>query len=737
MRNTRQRRRNCDQAIGYWINEPVLWESERIDRDIAMLAEAGYGVVRMFLRKTNYNYRSPEVVSAVARIVEVAHARGLRAALDCEPHANFCHDLGQTYPDAVGRQLLPAAARVVDGAWRAQANPQADWTFEGIEAAFLSRGGSVERVEPDCRIDRECDYYRNGGIHREIVYREGVVMGREQIFTLHGQLPESTDGELRLYLRFIRRDQPDFWAEGLQRCYEELLECYRGIPLDGVGWDEPGCGSDWKAYRYGRAFAQAFQRLNGYVLADKLYLLDAPGMDPEATRVRLDYYRTLGEGLVQAQAAMIAKARALFDHDLLLGTHHTWQGEGGINDYRDGAMDYFRLNDNMDAGYTDCSWWDPRSVAYAYTLASSLARLTPSGEAEVNSWHFKPTVANSRVNVNRMTLMNVTWFNIWYGSDYDCILQQGHYTWPETVRLMNRHREHQRRIGARRPVVDVAVWHGWEGVCAWNRPGLANAQKSFCINTSQLFMDRNIAMDFLDSRMLAESRVENGRLANRLGSYAALIVPYALAMPRDAFAACAKFAAAGGRVVFVGTPVARDEQGRSLAEDFAALLGVPVMGAERYLEGLGAICNLPDYRPQRLEVCRPLPPDWPRVEVSCEGERHAVTRPEGNAVFLSDLDPGQRLVERIEDALAPEVEAHGDNLLWRLYRGGDGDLLVVVAQEDRPLRGIVCWQGQTIKLTGGSVGLFAIIDGRLAIEGDAVVSDTTLVPPHPTKRTGR
>jgi hypothetical protein len=436
--------------------------------------------------------------------------------------------------------------------------------------------------------------------------------------------------------------------------------------------------------------------------------------------VRLDYYRTLGEGLAQAQANLIAKARALFGSDLLLGTHHTWQGEGGINDYRDGAMDYFRLNDNMDAGYTDCSWWDPPSVAYAYTLASSLARLTPSGEAEVNSWHFKPTVDNSRVNVNRMTLMNITWFNIWYGGDYDCILQQGHYTWPETVRLMQRHRDLQRHIGKKRPVVEVAVWHGWEGVCGWNRPGIANAQKAFCINTSQLFLERNIAMDFLDSRLLAASRVEGGRLVNDLGRYRVLIVPYALVLPREAFDACAAFARAGGRVVFVGTPVARDERGESLAEDFARLLDVPVMTAERYMEGLEAICELPDYRPQRLEVCRPLPADWPRALVSCEGERHGVASPDGNAVFLSDLDPGQRLIERIEDAVSPEVEAYGENLLWRIYRGDGGDLLVVVARENRPLRGIVRWQGQSIELSGGCVGLFSMKDGSLAVRGDVL-----------------
>jgi hypothetical protein len=71
-----------------------------------------------------------------------------------------------------------------------------------------------------------------------------------------------------------------------------------------------------------------------------------------------------------------------------------------IDEYRDipldgiswdepaGAVDYFRLNDAMDAGYTDCCWWDPASVAYSYALASSLGRLTPTGAAVIDrsSW---------------------------------------------------------------------------------------------------------------------------------------------------------------------------------------------------------------------------------------------------------------------------------------------------------------------------------------------------------------
>lgn len=60
----------------------------------------------------------------------------------------------------------------------------------------------------------------------------------------------------------------------------------------------------------------------------------------------------------------------------------------------------------------------------------------------------------------------------------------------------------------------------------------------------------------------------------------------------------------------------------------------------------------------------------------------------------------------------------GDNLLWRLYRGKEGDLLVVAARDDRPLFGVICWQSQTIELTGGTVGLLSRQSGKLIVQGD-------------------
>lgn len=724
--------RNHEQSMGIWINEPMFRDPATMDKAVDTLADSGFGLIRLFLRNSNFSFYSPEFVGLVECAVEKAHQRGVKVVLDCEPHALACAEMGRKYPDAMGCKLVRGVSKVCDGHWLLRIDaPRGDGAvlcFDGIEAAFLRVHGVVRKVDLDFKMRLEPHHYPNGGIHREENYREGVTVTRSKAIELRGEIQGVTDGVLAAYVRFTSRTLADFWSDGFKRYFDGLLECYRHIPLDGVGWDEPAVDGDWNSYRYGAAFAGAFERLNGYKLSDRLNLLDRAGMSGETAKVRLDYYRTLNEGVTRAQAHLNDTARKLFGDNLIFGTHHTWVGEGGIDDYRAGAVDYFRLNDNMDAGYTDCSWWDPASVAYAYTLASSLGRLTPSGAAEVNTWHYRPTVANTRRNVNLMTLMNIDWFNIWFGVDCDTCKQDGHYTWPHTVKAMQGHRQTLLALGQAKPVADVAIWHGWEGVCGWNRPGLANAQKAFCLNTSKLLIERSIAMDFVDSRLLAESRIENGRLVNRLGSYKVLVVPYGLVMPRKAFDISVAFAHAGGRLVFVGTPVACDEDGQSLTAEFARLCEMPELTAEHYMQGLEVECTLPLYRPQRLEVCRQLSGDLPNKLVSREDEIHGVTAGEGNVVFLTDLDPQQRLLDRIEDVLDKTVTAHGANLLWRLYRDATGERLMVVASDDRPLRGIIFWGRVVIEISGGSTGLLALeASGRpVLIAGDLEIKERHL-----------
>ena len=720
------RKRRDFQVMGYTLNEPALLRPETALDVIDLLAREQYDAVRVFLRQTNFSHRSPQVIEVVAAMVERAHRAGLRVALDCEPHYPVAaRDMGQQFPEAMGERLVRVACRPVDGHFRlhipAPITLAPSPLFGGVEAAFVRRGDEVHLLEEFAfDLHSVVEAYDDGYTVAEVDMRMDKPGLGKLVFHLVGRLPGAAPDELIVYAHLTDHGLTDFWAEGFHQYYDELLECYRDVPLDGVGWDEPAEHVFWDVYAHGRSFAAAFERLNGYALRERLYLLDEPETSPEAMEVRLDYYRTLNEGVYEAQRRLVEKARELFGPDLLFGTHHTWMGEGTANDYRAGAGDYFRLNQNMDAGYTDNCWWDDGSVCYTYVLASSLGRLTPSGAAECNTWHWTPTNALVDYYSRFMSLMRINWFNIFCGDCTDMVKYPDHYTWDRATECMRRNRRFLQLLGEARPVADVAVWHGWEGAMAINRAEWASAHKAFLINTSEQFVHRNLAFDFVDSDLLAQANVSNGTLETALGSYRVLIMPYATAMPDAVWRNCVNFAETGGLVVFVGPPPAQTIEGDSLSEEFARRLGMSALPLDTFLGHVESVCDLPSERPAQLDITYPLQPDGGQALTSAEDELHGVVGPGGNLVYLSDLDPRHRLVDVVESRITPPVVCHSDSILWRLYRDGQRDVLMLIARRHRQMRGLVQFSGEELEISQGVLALVESREGGIEVHGDNV-----------------
>ena len=749
------------QAMGYWLSEPSIREPARFVAAIHQLADAGYALVRVVLRNTNYTHRSPEVVAAVALAADAAQKRGLRLALDCEPHSRpVAADMGRQFPEAMGSRLVRASATLVQGRFRAALHApetQAQMpAWDGVECAFVETGGQTTRIEvPDVHLDWEIETYRDGDTRLRQDYTEGRPVAERRLCRLTGVVPGHESGTLILYVRFADTGLVDFWAAGLREYYRDLLERYRGIPLAGAGWDEPAIGGDWDSYRYGAAFAEAFQSRAGYALADRAFLLDAPEATPESVQVRLDYYATLNEGVVQAQAEFVRRTKELFGDRALLGTHHTWQGEGGINDYRAGAVDYFRLADTQDAGYTDCWWWDRESVCYAYVLASSVGRTTPTGQAEVNSWHAKPTNTQVDFQARLMSLFNVTWFNLWFGDNADTCWYPAHYTWSRTQQAMRRHDGVQAALDGLRPVVEIAVWHGWEGVTGLNSAEFANAHKTCVMNLSALLTDRSVPFDFVDSRVLESGTVVEApppqfwgagvgegktaptfppvppelgarglstqSLQTTLGRYRVLVLPYAAVIPEAVWAVCRRFAEAGGHLVWTGPPPSLTVEGRDITAEFAALLGLTrPLPLAAYTEAMAASYTLPRHRAAFLDCGIALDTYTDRVSPSAEDAPMGAMDASGRVVYLSDLDPRGRLLDRVQPWLSPAVECFSDSILWRLYAGEERQVLVLIAREERRMQGIVRFAGQEFEISGGTFALAEIAGGTLQITGEDV-----------------
>ncbi|MBA3683912.1 MAG: hypothetical protein H0W72_01525 [Planctomycetes bacterium] len=705
--------RNHDQSFGYWLNEPAILDHQRIARAMADLGASGYGIVRVIVRQTSFPHRSREVIAAVASAVAAAHLHGMRLVLDCEPHVLVGREMGRAFPQAIGQRLFRAAGPVRAGAFRVDFQlPTMDGLiFDHIAAAAIDDGVLRAIPVPDHQLVWETTMAADGIADERQDYIAGRPFAMRRHVRISGDATSIADGTLILYACFREHALVDFAAPEARQWYRDLIDDYADIPLDGLCWDEPAIAGDWQSYRYGQAFARRFAELNGYRLQDRLHLLDAPGLSPATARVRLDYYRTLNETLAEAQADCIAAARACFGNHILLGNHHTWMGEGGINDYRAGAVDYFRLNDPMDAGYTDCCWWDPASVAYSYALGTSLGRLTPSGEAEVNTWHWKPTNRSTAWNARLMSLMRITWFNIWYGDDADTCRFPSHYTWPTAVACMRRHQGYQRFLGDARPVVEIAVLHDWAGVCATNLVHAANLHKAFCLNLALRAQNANLAFDFIDARLLGSGTIVDGALRTDLGTYRLLIIPGAAVIDRASWHRIQTFAAAGGHVVFSGPPPTLDADGGDLTGTFAALLGIAPIHADAYDAWFRMACpQLPTARPERFDLAFPMAVDPERILRSPEGDACGARSPGGQVIWFSGYEPSEAVLRHARRQIPASVRCHSATVLYREYRDQDRTLLMLIAKEDEELSGLVDAFGYRVSLDGGESACLVVPD---------------------------
>ncbi len=706
--------RNFEQTMGLWLNEPMLLQPEEITASVNEIADAGFGIVRIFLRNTNYTFRSPEVVGGAIHAAAAAHARGLKVAMDFEPHVIFASDMGRSYPDSTALKLVRVEGDVRDGFWTLRIPHFGEVAcgtgiFDGIEAAFLNK----EPIDvPPWKLTNTGDVYGCGDTVDEHRYVEGRPGARGRNLVLRGRLGGNEEGTLLCFVRFRDLGQVDFAAPGFKEYCTEMLELYRDADLDGVGWDEPAIHNDWDSYRYGDRFAEFFNERCGYSLRERLHLLEGE-LTPGAIGVRLDYYTMLNEALFEAQRHFIAEGERIFGKKMITGTHHTWQGEGGSNDYRSGAVDYYRLTDGLDAGYTDCCWADPRSVAYSYTLGQSLGRLTPSGECECNTWHYKPSIANTQYNARLMSLMNITWFNIWYGRSSDTCLFPDHYTWETQVASMLRHRDFQLALAGAAPETEIGMLHDYAAVCSVNKKVFADIHKGLTMNLATRAIEKSLPLDFLDSRLIGEGTVENGRLCCALGSYRIVIVPCGVVLARAVWDNLMLLADAGGSVIFAGAPPEFTEEGGSLAADFAQHLGIkPMSFAEYHRWFVMNAQPMPTVRPESYSAVFPLAGE--RVRPDAEGRPGITENAAKTLAYMSGYEPDLDVIAYCRDAYTPAVKVWGD-ALYRFYRRGETRLMALISGENAPLDLVLEYAGCRWSLNGDADLLLEIGNDSLRI----------------------
>lgn len=714
--------RDNSQSMGLNINEPLVRDRDRLLSHVRAIAEGGYGILRLFFRRSSLRYSSPEVIDAAVAVSREAHRLGMKVAMDFEPHEIFCRELVARHPEARMIKLVRCVGRVDGGRYHLRipidgvaccAEPVAD----GVEAAFLD--GSPCDLS-GARFSAVCDFYGHGAGVDGLTYTEGAAMrGGRQLWTLSGSLPGAPSGEIVAWYRLSDCGAVDFASPAIREFSTWLLGLYAdaGADLDGAGWDEPAMYGDWASLRWGEGLEAEWRESHGGApfAASLTHFGNDDAASPETIRVRLEYHRVLDVALARAQAHFVSEAARLFGRPMIAGTHHTWQGEGGGNDYRAGASDYFLLGEGMDAGYTDCSWWDPRSVRYSYLLALALARLSPTGEAVANTWHFKPSARDTRDNARLMSLLRITWFNIWVGEDTDTCLFPGHRTWPVQTSEARRHRDFMRATAGAAPLDEIAILHDWHAPCAAGGASFANRHKSLLMNLATEAVERSLPVAFVDAPHISDARIAAAtpgsapdaapRLdCGKAGDFGVVVVPSAAILPRAAWDKLVAFGRTGGKVVFCGAAPTWDETGADLSLPFAELLGlrspVPFARHESWLHSNYA--PVPEGRALAYDAVFPIEQGGAgRIEDDAEGRPAIAVSPCGAFRWYSGAVPALDVADELCRLWSPPVRVVGDCLHRLFVRGGK--LFAAVASRDgRPVDAVLVGADGSMRRIGGA-----------------------------------
>ncbi len=716
--------RALQAEFGYWVKEPTIMDPARADKTIIEMAQKGYDVARIFLRSSNFGFHSPEYVKAVAHIVDIAHKHGLKAVMDCEPHSQIAgRDMGIMFPDKMAQRIVALKSRVTNGHFQARCQPPSlccpHAPRPASVGAWLKCDGKIGKIpEFDCHVQFEQEFYGTGFAERYVEYSPSrAPVEAAHWYHFSGRLESNINGEIIMFYAFEDYSFIDLWSEACRQYYSMVVEAHKETPLDGFSWDEPGAQGNWNSYKWGRASSKAFEKMHGYKLEDKIYLLEEFDLTAEAVKVKQDYYYTMNEGLFAAQKHIVELARAKAGTDAIGGTHHTWVGEGGIGDFRAAAVDYFRLNENMDAGYTDTVWWFDGSVDYIYALGSSLGRLTPSGAHFCNNWHWKPTIAATEFAVRQMAMMRVNWFNIWYGDTGDTSLYPEHHADAICHELMPELGKCLEALIDFRPEVKIAIWHGWEGVMAVNSPVWTFGMKNFHLFGSETLTNWNIPFDFVDSRLIADGRIENGCLATKLEIYKVLIMPYAMSLPQKVWDKCKEFALAGGKVIFIGPPPVITCEGKNIVEEFAACAGIKAIDFTAFAAIVNNKCSLPINGPHRWDVNVPLDATDGKIIYNFEEEPHACAGTNDNFIYWTGLVPREELADYLTNLNLSAVKCYAGDALFREYYNATGQRkIVVIARKYRKsMNAILEVDNQQVKVSNCRLAILTQQDSNWQI----------------------
>ncbi|MBU4366547.1 MAG: hypothetical protein KKF10_05390 [Verrucomicrobia bacterium] len=687
----------------------------------------GYGIVMGFFRHMKLNLLSPEVVECVRRSTRICHQHGLKYTLEMDA-TWWGYHLAERHPETALCVCRQGAGTAVRGRFEVVmslpkiAMPYSQTTCTGLAAVFLSgKNGKPVHLDPAKLREMKIEYflpmygkktYEDVQVHN--FYRSG---GGDSCVTITGQLPREYSGQVTLYAKFRDTSHAYVGHPKYLHLQKELLDLYKDIPLDGVGWDEAVRGADLESYKMGEGFFDLFRRKRGYRLTEKLIYLDAYENSPEAVRTRMDYFDLLSDVNLQAQAEFNAHARKLFGKDIILGIHQTW---GGIAcDLRAGCFPYFKLGKVLTDAYTDTCWMVPRETVYQNYLADSLRKELGLEKAYLNDWGGIETNELTNYYTRLKFLFKMNWVTMYMG-----IASEGlpnfpvTDVWPETGRCAALLDRFNAFLGQDLlPSADVAIWHGWEGIACLNN-FFVRLYHGAISNIAMACLERNVHFDFVSSDPVDGCTTEKGFVRMGKRRYRTFVVPYACALRTRTFHKLQEMARAGVEVVFFGPPVQWEiDRRRDLSGEFAQMTGMAPLSLAAFSEYYRERKPVPDFatswEPPAVDFVYPVQATTAEEIRDMNGNLFGIRK--GTVTYLPVVDPREHLVDLLARRHGANIRLYSDSSFCRVHEGGGSKerVVVIVSRMNRTLDAVLKIGPDELFVRGGRWAAFRFQEGRI------------------------
>jgi len=380
------------------IENQVLREEQFHD-----LFKAGFGGVAAWVRCSRYSWEDPLAMEAWRHINDLCKKNGMSCWLGPDPRF-VSHRLTK---DSSGLELL-----LFGNAARADVVPNTT----NIRGGRYSIRCVLSPRHVHTLTDTAVEFYPLG-LARVYAFKRGTArMGSKDVIDItsdarmyynardryveaFGSVPSQISDEWSVVAFFhVRTNHVDFSSRLHLQRYEKMLALLKkaGCSPDGIMWDEPGYTCVYGAIPFSPAIRKSYQVERKCPLDRDLWKILFESYDRSDVPVRLAYYRSVQDSILDAELRLQKTVRRLWGPKTVLGIHDTWHFESAdMCDMNHGSLNLWKTARAKSGGFVDLGGVEAlrdtssphySNLAAISVIAASLGKSAKSRVAYNNLW---------------------------------------------------------------------------------------------------------------------------------------------------------------------------------------------------------------------------------------------------------------------------------------------------------------------------------------------------------------